>query len=150
MGKKGTLKEDNNRQHRSKSVIHSTARSESTSKSPAPSNRLTNKTTQNSLKNLSSLQVSKKRSNQKNNVIYSSDEDGPIIDVDDLTDGEDEEMVPVENKKKLPTLDGVAILSRSEKNNDFYKCMVNGCNAVSIFLIKLNKIELEVTWYLFC
>jgi hypothetical protein len=111
MGKKVTLKENNR------------ARSESTSKSPAPSNRLTNKTTQNSLKNISSLQVSKKSSNQKNKVIYSSDEDGPIIDVDDLTDGEDEEMVPVENKKKLPTLDGVAIFSRSEKNNDFYKCM---------------------------
>ena len=77
--------------------------------------------------------VSKKNSNKRNVVIYSSDEDGPIVDIDDLTDGEDEDMVPVENKKKLPTLDGVAIFSRSEKNNDFYKCMVNGCNAVSIF-----------------
>jgi hypothetical protein len=132
---KGVSSKDDNRKTRSKSVIHSTTRSESTSKSPAPSNRLTNKTVQNSLKNVSSLEssVSKKNSNKRNVVIYSSDEDGPIVDIDDLTDGEDEDMVPVENKKKLPTLDGVAIFSRSEKNNDFYKCMVNGCNAVSIF-----------------
>jgi hypothetical protein len=132
---KGVSSKDDNRKTRSKSVIHSTTRSESTSKSPAPSNRLTNKTVQNSLKNISSLEssVSKKNSNKRNVVIYSSDEDGPIVDIDDLTDGEDEDMVPVENKKKLPTLDGVAIFSRSEKNNDFYKCMVNGCNAVSIF-----------------
>ena len=25
-----------------------------------------------------------------------------MVDIDDLTDGEDEDMVPVENKKKLP------------------------------------------------
>ena len=55
MGKKVTLKENNR------------ARSESTSKSPAPSNCLTNKTTQISLKNLSSFQdsVSKKSSIKK-------------------------------------------------------------------------------------
>jgi hypothetical protein len=99
---KGVSSKDDNRKTRSKSVIHSTTRSESTSKSPAPSNRLTNKTVQNSLKNVSSLEssVSKKNSNKRNVVIYSSDEDGPIVDIDDLTDGEDEDMVPVENKKK--------------------------------------------------
>jgi len=89
MGKKVTLKENNR------------ARSESTSKSPAPSNRLTNKTTQISLKNLSSFQdsVSKKSLIKKKMSFKSRDEDGSIIDVDDLTDGENEEMVPVESKK---------------------------------------------------
>ena len=78
MGKQVTLKEDNNRKPRSKSVIYTTARSESTSKSPAPSNRLTNKTTQNSLKNISSLQdsVSKKSSNKKKPI------DVPLFDND--------------------------------------------------------------------